>query len=141
MANTDLNTYFFYIFIIYKMNIPCKDCKCVNIVLSKFCRGKKRNYILRNNTLNIDELNENNFKIVYEDDPKWDGSGCLMVILDKGEPITLDMLKKKSCELECYEEEERLNAVNNADKMKALEDENKLLKEQMRKVMLKIGMI
>lgn len=112
------------------MNNPCKDCKCVNIVLSKFCSGKKRNYILRNNTLNIDELNESNFKIVYEDDPKWDGSGALMVILDKGEPITLDMLKKKSCELECCEEEERLKALDTDSKMKVLEDKIKSLEEQ-----------
>lgn len=118
--------------------MSCKDCKCVNMITPKLCRG--RNYIIRNKILNVDELNESNYKVVYEDEPNWDGSGCLMVILDKGEPITLDMLREKSCELEKCEEEESMNAMNTENIVKVLQDENILLKEQIKNIMLKIGM-
>jgi hypothetical protein len=70
--------------------------------LNKLCFecGKGRHYIVRHRKNNIDEIKENEYKVVYEDEPEWDGSGVLMVILDGKEPITLEMLKQKRIELE-----------------------------------------
>ena len=70
--------------------------------VSKLCYEclKGREYVIRHKTNNIDELDESTFKAVYQDEPNWDGSGVLMVILDGGEPITLEMLKQKRIELE-----------------------------------------
>jgi len=65
------------------------------------CYGiKGREYVIRNKMDNIDEIQGKDYKIVYEDDCNWDGCGVLMVILDGGEPITLEMLKQKRIELE-----------------------------------------
>lgn len=61
---------------------------------------KGREYLIRHKISNIDELQEKDYKVVYEDDIKWDGSGVLMVILDNKEPITLELLKQKRIELE-----------------------------------------
>jgi hypothetical protein len=72
-----------------------------NTLQNLTCNGcKGREYVIRHKISNIDEIQEKDYKIVYEDDCNWDGSGVLMVILDGGDPITLEMLKQKRIELE-----------------------------------------
>lgn len=61
---------------------------------------KGREYVFRNTKDDIDEIEEHDYSVVYEDEPEWNGSGVLMVILDGGEPMTLEMLKQKKVELE-----------------------------------------
>lgn len=59
-----------------------------------------REHVIRYKKDNLDEITEDDYEIVCEDNPEWHGSGVLMVILDGGEPITLQMLKHKRIELE-----------------------------------------
>jgi hypothetical protein len=64
-------------------------------------RGQNREYVIRGDIVDIDELNENNCCICNTDDCNWDYTkGTLMAVLDDKEPITLKMLKQKRIELE-----------------------------------------
>jgi uroporphyrinogen-III synthase len=92
-----------------------------NKIQEILCFGfKGRQYLIRHSTEYIDEINEKDYKIVYEENPQWDGEGVLMVILDNGEPITLEKLKQKRIELE--------NIDLNKTTKKTLEEENEELK-------------
>jgi hypothetical protein len=73
------------------------------------CKG--REYVIRNKKRYVELIDEDEYEVVYEDNPNWDGSGVLMVILDNKEPITLQMLKQKRVELEDNERFRLLRAL------------------------------